>query len=126
MAVKKPDSRTKGLKAESRPTTNGKSTGNGKTKVQEAKPRSGVAATRLVVKYNCGFPNTLFIRGKGPKLSWDKGVALKNVKDDEWVFETDESFTNMEFKFLVNDHTYELGENHRLTKTGSFHFIPKF
>jgi hypothetical protein len=121
MAVKKAESRTKAQKQDIRVNT------DVKTKAQESRPRSSSSvATRIVVKYNCGYPNTLYIRGKGSKLSWDKGVALKNVKDDEWVFETNEPFTTLEFKFLINDHVYELGDNHRLTKSGSFHFIPKF
>ena len=58
----------------------------------------------------------LAIRGQGAGLSWDKGVALKNLSADEWVWETDASFKDCEFKVLLNDQRYEEGENHRLKK----------
>src|SRR4051794_40705456 len=36
--------------------------------------------TRVTIKYDAGFPNQLYIRGKGANLSWDKGQPLKNTK----------------------------------------------
>lgn len=43
-------------------------------------PKSKKASvSRVIVEYDCGFPNNLFIRGKGGGLSWDKGQPLKNL-----------------------------------------------
>jgi hypothetical protein len=58
--------------------------------------------TRVVVKYDVGFNNAIYIRGNGANLSWDKGILLKNVKPDEWVWETDLAFTKCEFKVMIN------------------------
>lgn len=83
--------------------------------------------TRIVVQCDVGFSNTVYVRGHGaPHLSWDKGVALKNVKADEWVWETEEPFQAGEFKVLINDKTYELGENHPILPGASMRINPKF
>ncbi len=83
--------------------------------------------TKIIVKYDCGIPNNLFIRGEGvASLSWDKGEILHNAASDEWIWETERPFTDMEFKILINDSQYEIGENHRVSY-GATHIIsPKF
>ncbi len=70
--------------------------------------------TRITIKYDTGFGNTLFLRGKGANLSWEKGIPLRNVKNDEWIWETDATFPNGEYKVLINDSIYETGQNHAL------------
>ncbi len=83
--------------------------------------------TRITIKYDVGFHNTLFIRGQGINgMSWDRGTPLKNVKADEWVWETDNSFANAEFKVLINDRVYEVGTNHTLKCGANFHYSPRF
>lgn len=72
-------------------------------------------SSKIIVKCDCGFSNNLFIRGEGiATLNWKKGIPLKNLKKDEWVFETDRPFVQAEFKILINDQKYEIGENHKL------------
>lgn len=82
--------------------------------------------TRIVIKYDVGFNNMIYLRGKGANLSWDKGICLKNTNPDEWVWETDSPFTACEFKVLINDKHYEIGENHPLTCGASIQYTPKF
>lgn len=82
--------------------------------------------TRVVVKYDIGFSNTMYIRGKGANLSWDKGIPLKNTKNDEWVWETDLNFSNAEFKVLINDKIYEAGYNHTLQSGSTLEYTPQF
>lgn len=82
--------------------------------------------TRITVKYDVGFNNHLFIRGKGAGLSWEKGIPLKNVKADEWVWESDAPFNQGEFKILINDKHYETGENHQLPHGASITYTPHF
>lgn len=89
--------------------------------------KNGKCTTKIVVKFNCGFTNTLSIRGEGLKsLSWNKGCPMKNVKADEWCWETDENFKQAQFKVLINDKQYELGENHTIECGKSIIFAPKF
>lgn len=82
--------------------------------------------TRIIIKYDVGFNNSLSLRGKGANLSWDRGVSLKNVKPDEWVWETETSFATCEFKVLINDRQYEAGNNHTLACGASIQYTPKF
>ncbi len=82
--------------------------------------------TRIIIHCNCGFKNNIFIRGQGAGLSWEKGIMLKNLGPDLWQWETDKAINFLEFKVLINDTHYELGENHVLTKEGTAEFTPRF
>lgn len=100
-----------------------------KVKSPEIQPSDvkGSSRTKITVKFDCGFNNFLSIRGEGiPKLSWEKGTPLKNIKADEWVFETDQPFPKGEFKILINDNIYESGPNHSITSGKSIQFTPYF
>lgn len=83
--------------------------------------------TRIVVQVEEDFPSELYLRGEGVSgLSWEKGVHMKHERPEEWIFETDEPFSTGSFKVLVNDQTYELGENHTLYPGASIRINPKF
>jgi len=84
------------------------------------------AKTHIIIHYDVGFNNQIYLRGAGANLSWDKGVKLKNTKADEWIWETDLPFNLCEFKVLINDQIYETGENHRITTGNSMRYAPKF
>ncbi len=80
----------------------------------------------ITVKYNCGFGNCLFIRGDGAGLSWDKGIQLKNIDSDTWVWEGDRPFTQFSFKVLLNDEIFELGDDHVMISGSNYNFSPNF
>jgi hypothetical protein len=82
--------------------------------------------TRITIKFDVGFSNTLYLRGEGPGLSWNKGLKLKNVKADEWVWETSQPFNRGEFKVLINDVQFEIGENHKLVSGANVVYTPNF
>lgn len=82
--------------------------------------------TKVIVKYDVGFNNKLTIRGTGANLSWEKGIDLKNINSNEWVWETDANFTECEFKVLINDTTYEIGDNHKITCHTTTEYKPNF
>lgn len=82
--------------------------------------------TRIIVKYDVGFNNSVYLRGEGADLSWDRGILLKNIRADEWLWETNILFSKCEFKVLINDRQYELGENHHLQCGTSFEYTPSF
>ncbi len=102
-----------------------KQNNNNQKKIQPKK-KAGGKATRVTIRYNVGFSNNLFIRGKGPGLSWDHGTMLKNVGPDEWVWETDTPFDDAEFKVLINDKQYEAGDNHHVHNGSWVQISPKF
>lgn len=96
----------------------------------EANPSLNTAkkrqTTEVKVKFNVGFSNNLYIRGDGAGLSWERGLLMKNLKEDEWVWTTNDPFTKCEFKVLINDTRYEDGENHLITCGNSLQYSPHF
>lgn len=82
--------------------------------------------TRILIKCDVGFGNYLTIRGQGADLSWDKGTPLKNIKQDEWLFETEKTFSEIEFKVLINDLTFETGQNHFIKHGNHLQYPAKF
>ena len=86
----------------------------------------GTLGTKVTIRFNAGFKNQLFIRGKGAGLSWEHGVQLKNTGPDEWVWETTMPFNDCEFKILINDKQYETGENHHVHSGSRIQYTPKF
>ena len=67
--------------------------------------------TRIIAKVNVGWGNCLFIRGAGAELSWDKGVAMQCIGDDEWLWEQYVPKGDVSFKFLINDSQWSVGED---------------
>jgi hypothetical protein len=83
--------------------------------------------TKIVAHIDCGFTNSLFIRGEGvSSLSWDKGIQMKNIAPNEWVWESDRPFSTMQFKVLVNDSWYEQGDNHSTVFGQDMEISPQF
>ena len=99
----------------------------GKRKNKQVKETSKkTEKTRIVVRYNVGYNNHLFIRGNGAGLSWDHGVMLKNIGPDEWVWEATTPFRECEFKVLINDQQFESGENHHIHDGSAIQYTPNF
>lgn len=113
------------IKKEATTPTTRTATQTAKTSDKKPDAKKG-PKTRIIVKYNSGFNNNITLRGKGANLSWDEGILLKNVKPDEWIWESDLPFTTCEFKVLLNDVQYELGDNHPLSCGASIQYTPRF
>jgi len=90
------------------------------------KKKAKAKLTRVVIHCDVEFNNSIFIRGSGANLNWDKGIMLHNTRSDEWVWETDQSFNSCEFKVLINDSQYEQGDNHTLTCENCLEYTPCF
>ena len=67
--------------------------------------------TGIQVTYDVGWGNTLFIRGEGGSLNWDKGIPLQyDEKKAHWYWEC-KTEKPIEFKLLINDETWSEGDN---------------
>jgi hypothetical protein len=84
------------------------------------------AISRIIVRCDAGYPNNLFIRGKGGGLSWEEGVELTNIAPDQWLWESDRDFDILEFKVLLNDQDYETGSNRVLIGGTAVELEPQF
>lgn len=92
-----------------------------------AKTKQLKTKTKVIVRFDCGFSNSLFIRGEGiSSLGWDKGVAMKNISPAEWMWESDRPCSTIQFKVLLNDNHFELGENHSIAFGQEIEVTPKF
>jgi len=87
---------------------------------------SSLATTKIVAQIDVGFGNTLYIRGEGPGLSWEKGVPLDCVADDQWTLSLSETSRPVVFKFLINDLTWSLGEDYVAQPGSSVTLAPTF
>lgn len=82
--------------------------------------------TRILIKYDVGFNNTLYIRGNFANLNWIKGIPMQNLSADVWVWECDKIFPPGEFKVLINDNVYESGPNHNIECGAAINYTPQF
>jgi len=82
--------------------------------------------TTISAQLDVGFGNTLYLRGEGPGLSWDKGVAMDCVADDRWSLVLTESARPILCKFLLNDETWCAGEDYLVKPGSSEVFTPVF
>jgi hypothetical protein len=74
--------------------------------------------TSIVAYIDVGFGNTLYIRGEGAGLSWEKGISMRNISAAEWAFDTTKATGTITFKFLINDQVWAKGDD-RTIKAGS-------
>ncbi|MGB0415942.1 MAG: hypothetical protein ACPGKS_03770 [Coraliomargarita sp.] len=85
-----------------------------------------VVETSIIARVDVGFGNSLYIRGEGAGLSWEKGVLLENISPYEWAFKTTKAATPVEFKFLINDELWAEGENLTVPAGGTSISSPAF
>ena len=89
-----------------------------------AKP-TGSRAT-IVAKVDVGFGNTLYIRGEGPGLSWEKGVLLENVSSDTWKTVLTGIEKPLAFKLLLNDQSWSSGADYVASPGDTVTVTPSF
>ena len=74
-------------------------------------PVKKISKTSITAQVDVGFGNTLYLRGEGAGLSWDKGIEMENVGPYDWGFESTKATGEVTFKFLVNDEVWAEGDN---------------
>ncbi|HWA24078.1 MAG TPA: hypothetical protein VG734_00280 [Lacunisphaera sp.] len=73
-----------------------------------------------------GFGNHLYIRGEGPGLSWDHGLAMDNTSSNLWTFAVKGATTPITFKVLVNDLSWSAGPDYVAKPGKSLTVTPTF
>jgi hypothetical protein len=81
--------------------------------------------TIITVHANIGFGNTLYLRGDGPGLNWDKGVPLDCLSDDKWSLNIEHT-TPFIFKVLLNDLVWCAGDDYIAAPGASMDITPDF
>lgn len=99
-------------------------------KAAPAKKKPAVAseppATFISAKTNIGFGNHLYLRGEGPGLSWDRGVAMDCVAADVWSATLKGATAPVTFKVLVNDLSWSAGNDYVVEPGQSVTITPTF
>ena len=95
--------------------------------IPRKKAYSMAKLTRVIVKYDAGWGNTLFIRGKGASgLGWEKGIPMQNIGCDEWLWEQFVPKGDVTFKLLINDAQWSKGEDFVVAAGDSIICKPEF
>jgi len=88
--------------------------------------REPEAVTTVTARLDVGFGNSLFIRGEGEGLSWDKGRLLVCIEGATWVWSSQRAKDHVRFKLLINDQLWCRGENMEIAPGGSVEVVPTF
>ncbi|HET7535320.1 MAG TPA: hypothetical protein VFJ90_02635 [Candidatus Didemnitutus sp.] len=103
---------------------------NAKTSVAPAKKvspsRSEPPATFISAKVDIGFGNHLYLRGEGPGLSWDRGLAMDCIGADLWAVTIKGASAPVSFKILVNDLSWNSGNDYVVEPGQSVTVAPTF
>lgn len=83
-------------------------------------------ATFISARIDIGFGNHLYLRGEGPGLSWDHGLALDCVGNDLWTGSVKNATVPVTFKVLVNDLTWSAGSDYVVQPGQSITITPTF
>lgn len=84
------------------------------------------SATTIAARIDVGFGNALFIRGKGPGLTWDKGLPLQCEEPSRWSWRVENGNEPIEFKLLLNDQLWAHGENLQVRPGQRIEIVPCF
>ena len=95
-------------------------------KAPAKKAAKKVVETSIIARVDVGFGNSLYVRGEGAGLSWEKGILLDNISPYEWAFKSTKASTPVEFKFLINDELWAEGENLTVAAGGTSISSPAF
>ena len=90
------------------------------------RPATQTTRTTIAAKIDVGFGNALYIRGEGPGLSWDKGLVMDCISDDQWIVTISDAVAPIVFKFLLNDVTWCAGNDFMVAPGDSFMIEPTF
>lgn len=101
-----------------------------KTTTVPTKKKPGVTseppATFISAKIDIGFGNHLYIRGEGPGLSWDHGLAMDCVGAGLWTSTVKNATVPVTFKVLVNDLSWSAGNDYVVEPGQSITVVPTF
>jgi hypothetical protein len=82
--------------------------------------------TVVQAKIDVGFGNSLFVRGQGDGLSWDKGLPLSCIDGSVWVWSTRKVTGKVVFKLLLNDQVWAKGEDVVVEAGRKIEVVPVF
>ncbi len=91
-------------------------------------PRPVVSAPRPITieaKIDVGYGNTVYLRGQGPGLSWERGVPCECVNGNTWRW-TAPAAEKLTFKVLLNDSVWARGGDLVVCPGEKVELVPAF
>lgn len=82
--------------------------------------------TFISASIDIGFGNHLFLRGEGPGLSWDHGIAMDCTGAGLWTASVKNAKAPVVFKVLVNDLSWSAGNDFVAAPGQSVTITPSF
>lgn len=82
--------------------------------------------TKIVARIDVGYGNALYIRGEGPGLTWNQGVPMECVANDQWELALGESARPVSFKVLLNDQIWCTGPDAVVASGSTVTLTPEF
>ena len=96
-------------------------------KAAPAKKKTGEPpVTFISASIDIGFGNHLFLRGDGPGLSWDRGIAMDCTGAGLWTASVKHAKSPVTFKVLVNDLSWSNGDDFVAAPGQSVTITPSF
>lgn len=83
-------------------------------------------ATFISARVDIGFGNHLYLRGEGPGLNWDHGIAMDCIAADGWAATIKGATAPVVFKVLINDVTWCTGNDYVVEPGQSVTVTPTF
>jgi hypothetical protein len=87
---------------------------------------ASAAATVISVEIDVGLGNHLYIRGSGPSLDWDRGLAMECVGAGLWAITLEEATHPIPFKVLLNDSVWSKGDDFVAEPGTTTRIVPSF
>lgn len=81
--------------------------------------------TTIVAQIDVGWGNSLYLRGEGGGLSWEKGTLMDWV-DGAWSWSSTTAKSGVTFKFIINDETWATGDDLSVAAGGTSISAPSF
>ena len=82
--------------------------------------------TVVEARIDVGFGNSIFIRGQGAGLSWEKGLPLNCIGGSVWVWSTNQAQGKVVFKILLNDQVWAKGGDVVVEAGRKIEIVPVF
>ena len=81
---------------------------------------------RVSMQIDVGFGNHLYLRGEGPGLTWDHGIAMDCTGAGLWTASVKNAKVPVTFKLLVNDVSWSTGNDYVVAPGQSITVTPSF
>ncbi len=86
---------------------------------------SAQRTTTIEAKIDVGFGNTVYLRGQGPGLNWERGVPCECVNGNTWRW-TAPRAEKLTFKLLLNDSVWAKGADLVIGPGEKVEVVPAF